>query len=92
VGETHDSNNRHKEIGQPGEREVKDAVSAVLPGALSNEKESATRTTGNEVRSLEEARRQREERFERSIGLEHWSGVGKPSRCSMRPRKADPPN
>jgi hypothetical protein len=52
---------------------VRDAVSAVLPGALSNEEKSATRTTRNEVMLLEEARKQREERFERSIGLEHWS-------------------
>ncbi|MFN9907293.1 MAG: hypothetical protein ACK56F_14435, partial [bacterium] len=73
VGETHTSSDRHKEVGPPGEREVKDAVSAVLPGALSNEKEPATRTTRNEVTSLEEARRQREERFEHSLGLEHWS-------------------
>jgi hypothetical protein len=73
VGGIHTSSDRHKEVGPPGEREVKDSVSAVLPGALSNEKESATRTTRNEVMSLEEARRQREERFERSIGLEHWS-------------------
>ncbi len=73
VGGTHTSSDRHKGVGPPGERGVKDSVSAVLPGALSNEKESATRTTRNEVMSLEEARRQREERFERSIGLEHWS-------------------
>ncbi len=71
---------------------MKDAVSVVLPGALSNEKESATRTTRNEVMSLEEARRQREGRFERSIGLEHWSWNGKPSRCSTQPRKEDPSN
>jgi hypothetical protein len=64
VGGTHTSSDRHKEVGPPGEREVKGSVSAVLPGALSNEKESATRATRNEVVSLEEARRQREERFE----------------------------
>ncbi len=52
---------------------MKDLTSAVLPSALSSEKESATRTTRDEIMSLEEARRQREERFERSIGLEHWS-------------------
>ncbi len=73
VGGIHTSSDRHKEIGPPGEREVKDSISAVLLGALSNETESATRTTRDEVMSLEEARRQREERFERSIGLEHWS-------------------
>jgi len=73
VGEVHNSGNRRKEIGPPGEGEVKDSISAVLPGALSNEKESATRTTRDKIMSLEEARRQREERFERSIGLEHWS-------------------
>jgi hypothetical protein len=73
VGGIHTSSDRHKEIGPPGEREVKDSIGAVLPGALSNEKESATRTTRGEMTSLEEARRQREERFERSIGLEHWS-------------------
>jgi hypothetical protein len=73
VGGIHTSSDRHKEIGPPGEREVKDLIGAVLSGALSNEKESATRTTRDEMTSLEEARRQREERFERSIGLEHWS-------------------
>ncbi len=50
---------------------MRDAVSAVLPGALSNEEKSANGTTKNEVMLLEEARKQREERFERSIGLEH---------------------
>jgi hypothetical protein len=73
VGETHTGNDRPKEVEPPGEGEVKDAVSEVLPGALSNEKGSAIKTTRNEVMLLEEARRQREERFERSIGLEHWS-------------------
>jgi hypothetical protein len=84
VGEAHTNNDRHKEAGPPGEGEARRAISAVPPGALSNEGESATRTTGNEVSSLEEARKQRKERFERSIG--------KPSRCSTRPRKADPSN
>ncbi len=73
MGGIHTSSDRHKEDGLPGERGAKDSVSEVLPVALSNEKESATRTTRNEVMSQEEARRQREERFERSIGLEHWS-------------------
>jgi len=73
VGEAHTSNDRPKEVELLGEGEVKDAVSAVLPGALSNEEKSATKTTRNEVMLLEEARKQREERFERSIGLEHWS-------------------
>jgi hypothetical protein len=73
VGEAHTSNNRPKEVESPGEGGVRDAVSAVLPGALSNEEKSATKTTRNEVMLLEEARKQREERFEHSIGLEHWS-------------------
>ncbi len=73
MGGIRTSSDRHKETGPPGEGEVKDSISAVLPGALSNEKESATRTTRDEMMSLREARRQREERFERSIGLEHWS-------------------
>jgi hypothetical protein len=64
VGGIHTSSDRHKGVGPPGERGVKDSVSEVLPGALSNEKESATRTTRNEVMSLEEVRRQREERFQ----------------------------
>ncbi len=45
VGENHISSDRHKEARPPGEGEVKDADSAVLPGALSNKKESATGTT-----------------------------------------------
>ena len=73
VGEAHTSNNRPKEVESPGEGGVRDAVSAVLPGALSNEEKSATKTTRNEVMLLEEARKQREERFEHSIGVEHWS-------------------
>jgi hypothetical protein len=52
---------------------MKDSTSAVLPGAFSKGKGSTTRTTRDKVMSLEESRRQREERFERSIGLEHWS-------------------
>ncbi len=72
VGEIH-INIIRREVGLPGEGEMKDSISAVLPGALSNGKGSTTRTTRDEVMSLEESRRQREERFERSIGLEHWS-------------------
>ncbi len=71
VGEIHTSINQRKEIVPPGEGEMKDLTGAVLPGDLSNKRESANRTTRNV--SLKEARRQREERFERSIGLEHWS-------------------
>jgi hypothetical protein len=48
----------------PSDGEMKDLTSAVLPDALSNKKESASRTTRDEIMSLEEARRQREERFE----------------------------
>jgi hypothetical protein len=49
VGETHAGNDRPKEVEPPDEGEVKDAVSEVLPGALSNEKESVNMTTRNEV-------------------------------------------
>ncbi len=73
MGEFHTSISQCKEIVPPGEGETKDSASAILPGALSNEKESAIRTTRDETMSLEEARRQKEERFEQSIGLEHWS-------------------
>jgi hypothetical protein len=73
VGEIHTSINQCEKIVPPGEGDMKESTSAVLPGALSNEKESATRTTRDEIMSLEEARRQSEERFERSIGFEHWS-------------------
>jgi hypothetical protein len=73
VGEIRTSSNRCKEIGPPGEGEMEYSNSAVLPGVLRNEKGSTTGTTRDEVMSLEESRRQREERFERSIGLEHWS-------------------
>ncbi len=68
MGETHPSVNQCKETVPP-----EDLASAVLPDGPSSKKESASTTTRGEVMSLEEARRQREEKFERSIGLEHWS-------------------
>jgi transcriptional regulator with AAA-type ATPase domain len=59
VGEIHTNSNQRKEIGPSGEGEMKDSTSAVLPGALSKGKGSTTRTTRDEVMSLEESRRQR---------------------------------
>jgi hypothetical protein len=73
LGETHPSVNQCKETVPPSEEGTEDLASAALPDGPSSKKESASRTTRGEVMSLEEARRLREEKFEHSIGLEHWS-------------------
>jgi hypothetical protein len=60
--------NQCEKIVPPSEGEVKDPTNTVLPDTLSNKKESASRTTRDEIMSLE-ARRQREG----EIQAEHWS-------------------
>jgi hypothetical protein len=63
VGKIHPGINQCEKTVPPSEGETEDLTSAVLPDAPSDKKESASRTTRGEIMSLEEARRQREEKL-----------------------------
>jgi hypothetical protein len=88
VGEVHPSINQCEKTVPPSEEETKVVASAVLPDALSNEKESAIRTTRYEIMSLEKpgdrGRRDSGEALVSSTG----PGADKPSHCCTLPRKA----